>query len=534
MIARRRAVHRLANGIMTPERPVQDMLRRAFARLRGLSGDAPAPDPPAPRPRRVLITQRELKNFGGSEFFAIEVARALKQRGNEVAIYCPCPGRIADIITPSGVPVCKTPDAVPFVPDIIHGQHHLPTMAALARFPGVPAIYCWHGARPWVEQPPVDPRIRYYVVTSARMAPRLSVEKTVPEDRIVTIPNFVELDRFSRVRAPVERWTRAVLYGHGGFSRAELETLESACADHGLALDKVGYPYDNPRPRPEYFLPDYDLAFAIGRCALEALASGCAVLPIVPQLAGSLVTPDTLDDWTASNFSPRYFTSAEVLGSDWLGREIARASVAAIREVSEQVRARHAIAPAIDAFEALYDRARDSDPIAGSGPEFARYMAAMAVETDAIWGELECRKVEDGAADARARDLERRLGQAERRVRWLTGRLLPGAMSDAMPGGGEIRARIAASGQFDADWYRATYPQIGKVDPLEDYLSTGGFCGREPSPGFDSPAYLAAHPDLAGSGITPLEHFVARLALVRDTDASQGAAPGGHQADRGS
>ncbi len=69
-------------------------------------------------------------------------------------------------------------------------------MAAIAQFPSMPAIYCWHGARPWIEHPP----IRILVVTSERIGPRLVTETGMPEDRVVTIPNFVDLERFSRIR----------------------------------------------------------------------------------------------------------------------------------------------------------------------------------------------------------------------------------------------------------------------------------------------------------------------------------------------
>ncbi|MGC1497524.1 MAG: glycosyltransferase family 4 protein [Sulfitobacter sp.] len=402
-----------------------NLLRRIVRRAKRYFHVLNAPSvPPVVAPKKILITQRELKNFGGSEFFAIEVARALKNRGCEVAIYCPSPGKLANIVTPSGIPVCETPDAVPFVPDVIHGQHHLPTMAALAQFPGVPAIYCWHGARPWVENPPIHPRIRFHVVTSARMAPRLATETGTPEDRVVTIPNFVDLERFSRVRKTSDRPTRAVLYGQAGFNTAELAMLEDACAANDISLDKVGYAYGNPRPRPEYFLPDYDIAFSIGRCAIEAMACGCAVIPIVPQLAGSLITLDTFDDWAASNFSPRYYRSANIMDAEWLRREVALITAQGVQQVTQKVRNEHAIDPAIDAFEALYERAMQADAPKGSGAEFSNYLTMMAKDMDAIWGDLECRKVDDLAAQARIRELEQAHAEAEKRVRDLTYLLL--------------------------------------------------------------------------------------------------------------
>lgn len=380
--------------------------------------------PDSTSPKRILITQRALKKYGGSEFFAIETARALKDLGCDVALYCPAPGKLANIVTPSGIPVCETLEAVPFQPDIIHGQHHLPTMAALAYFPRAPAIYCWHGARPWVEQPPVHPRVRFHVVTSARMGPRVTAEFGVPAEQVRTIPNFVDLRRFSRVRTLQDAPKRAVLYGQYGFNTDELAQLEHACEHNGLELDKVGPAYGNPRPRPEYFLPDYDVAFAIGRCALEALACGCAVLPIVPQLAGSLVTQDTFDDWAASNFSPRYYTSANVTDSAWLAAELARITPEDVAAVTAKTRRAHTIDQAITAFLDLYDRAMKMPKTANKPAEFAAYLGRVAPQIDRMWGELERSKKENMRLETKVRELEQKNDAAQRRIQQLLDRLL--------------------------------------------------------------------------------------------------------------
>ncbi len=50
-------------------------------------------------------------------------------------------------------------------------------MAALARFPGVPAIYVCHGWLPWEETPPRHPRLRRYVTVSDFLCERLQDER---------------------------------------------------------------------------------------------------------------------------------------------------------------------------------------------------------------------------------------------------------------------------------------------------------------------------------------------------------------------
>jgi len=469
---------------------------------------------------KILLTQRALERFGGTELFTAELARSLASRGHEVAVYCPRPGRIANLITPSGVPVADRLDNVPWRPDVIHGQHHLPAMAALARFDGVPMVYCWHGARPWVEQVPLHDRVSAYVVTSDRLAPRLTAERGIRPDRIRVIPNFVDCTRFSFVRMVSSRPMRAVLYGQGGFYPEELTTLEDACDANGLSLAKVGYPYNNPRPRPEYFLPDYDIAFAVGRSALEAMAAGCAVIPIVPQLAGHRVTMGNVKDWAAANFSPRYFTSSDRFDRDWLASELKAWSAEDVASVTAHVRREFDLPRAIDAFLNLYSEAQAQPPSTDLGLD--HYLEGLAVDVDAMWHQSN----EDRAELERLRTENSRLNQEavanEHRIRaLLEQQLRTSGLSKSLgtdPSPARLREAIRQSGLFDADWYAQAYPDVGQtgMDPLDHYLRYGAFEGRDPAPGVDSKAYMAANPHLKGLGMSVLEHQVRQLSILID------------------
>ena len=69
---------------------------------------------------------------------------------------------------------------------------------------------------------------------------------------------------------------------------------------------------------------------------------------------------------------------------------------------------------------------------------------------------------------------------------------------------------IRASGLFDADYYRATYPDIQPPlqDPIRHYCERGWREGRNPSEEFDTQGYLAAYADIKDAGINPLWHYV--------------------------
>ena len=56
------------------------------------------------------------------------------------------------------------------------------------------------------------------------------------------------------------------------------------------------------------------------------------------------------------------------------------------------------------------------------------------------------------------------------------------------------------------------------ANPLVDYLQVGAWRVAEPAPGFATLAYVAAHPELARQGVTPLAHWARAAAERRRAD----------------
>ena len=73
----------------------------------------------------------------------------------------------------------------------------------------------------------------------------------------------------------------------------------------------------------------------------------------------------------------------------------------------------------------------------------------------------------------------------------------------------EIR-RIEASGLFDREWYLRTYPDVAQsgIDPIEHYLIAGAQEGRDPGPLFDTIYYLSENPPVQAAGYNPLLFFI--------------------------
>ena len=69
---------------------------------------------------------------------------------------------------------------------------------------------------------------------------------------------------------------------------------------------------------------------------------------------------------------------------------------------------------------------------------------------------------------------------------------------------------IAASGLFDAAWYRETHDRSDRTDTalLRAYLATDPAEGRCPNPYFDPAWYLRSHREVASTGLHPLTHYI--------------------------
>lgn len=350
---------------------------------------------------KLLITQRDLIALGGSELFTIEMAMAMRARGHEVRVYAPGGGEGMLRLQSIGIHVHQHMDDLPWVPDLIHGQHHLQTMTALTRFPETGAVSHMHGGIPWVEQPPRHGNIRRHIVTCAAMAQGMETYYGIPPSRVRIVPNYVDLDRFQRVRQPRSRPERALVFGNHRYPGDQLRMLADACSEAGIRLDSTGAHLGERTLCPESMLADYDLVFAIGRCALEALASGCAVIPVCPGFAGSLVTTDNLPRMIGANFSPRRYSPEAALTPDWLRSQIAACQPDETAAVTAIVRRECGMTAAMDQLESIHREAAAEHAAGPALPpaefigDLYGYLAWIGPETDKLWAEAwEVRKAQ--------------------------------------------------------------------------------------------------------------------------------------------
>ncbi len=279
---------------------------------------------------RVLITNLMLGSRTGTELYVRELAIALLEHGHTPVIYSTQLGALAEELRQRTIPVVDDLDSITITPDIIHGQHNLATMTALLRFPATPAIYLFHDNVSWEDIPPRFPRIMRYVPVDETCRDRLVYEYAIPEFRVRMVQNSVDLAKF-KPRAPLpERPQRALVFGN--YEGEHIAAVRGACERIGLALDVVGAHAGNLSEQPETLLGNYDIVFARGRCALEALAVGTAVIVCGQQGIGPLVTDKELDSLRRLNFGHRALQFP--LEPDAVLRELARYDAADATVVS--------------------------------------------------------------------------------------------------------------------------------------------------------------------------------------------------------
>ena len=251
----------------------------------------------------ILLTNFRLAERTVAESYVRDIAHALCAE-HAVAVYVSKKGSLAEELEAGGVRVIEDPADCPFSPDIIHGQFNLETMVALLSFPEIPAIYVSHGTQQWREEPPVHPRIRRYLGFSAEVRDRMESELGIEEDRIEVVPDFIDTDRFNEIRRLPEKPTRALVYERAP-AKAGVERIQQACGACGIEVDTLPDLIGKVATRAEVLLPQYDLVFASGRSALEAIAAGCAVVPFQGSLWGELITSSNYESWRDANFVPR-------------------------------------------------------------------------------------------------------------------------------------------------------------------------------------------------------------------------------------
>jgi hypothetical protein len=308
---------------------------------------------PHPARLRILLTNVGIANRTGTEIVVLDLASGLAKAGQFPMIWAPLVDpEVAAQVLAAGIPVVSRLEDLPAVPDIIHGHHHLETIQALRQFPTVPAIFVCNSGLAWYDAPPRHPRIRQFVAVDEFCRERLVGVDWMDPRRISVVWNAVDMDR-QRQRPPLpERPRRAVIFSNYAGPDTHVEAVQEACRRMGIVLVTVGSGVGNLSSAPEDVLPEYDLVFAKARCAIEAMASGCAVILCDTAGLGAMVTTANVKRLRPWNFGFRVLQRP--LDPDLITQEIQRYDAVDAGQVSSYMRAHARLEDAVDRYLAIY------------------------------------------------------------------------------------------------------------------------------------------------------------------------------------
>jgi len=323
-------------------------------------------------------------------------------------------GQVAAALRAEKIPVIDALDEFSAAPDVVHGHYRYETARVLLRFPNVPALYMRHDSLHPREDPPQFERIRAWAAVDEMCRKRLAETAGVTTDRVHLLLNFVDLVRFQPRPALPKRPRRALVFSNYRLGSVASKALRSACGSAGIKLDLVGASHGNLSDKPEKLLPAYDLVFAKGRAALEAMAVGTAVVPITMYSMGPLVTSQNFDRLRALNFG--LHSASESIDAQRVALVIKRYDAEDAGHCSQRVRREASRDGAIDALLELYRTIVADHARAGPGDTNAELREAARLS--------EPLSSDQDLADVRAYEqaLKRRRQSAraqQRRRRWL-------------------------------------------------------------------------------------------------------------------
>ncbi len=250
----------------------------------------------------ILITNIWLLNFGGTEVYVRDLAKALLSLGHQIEIYSPHLGIVSRELTESGIHVTDSVDQLLLIPEIIHGHHTKPTLDVINKFPSVPVIYFLHDRLHPEDTPPVHQNIIQYVAVDYNCLDRLIHDAQIPPDQCTVIYNWVDTSRFKLRNHIADKPVKALVFSNYANKRNHYNTIKAACDETGITVRGIGNEFGNGIRFPEHILIEYDIVFAKAKAAMEALATGAAVILCDFRGLGEMVVPEKFDYYRQFNF----------------------------------------------------------------------------------------------------------------------------------------------------------------------------------------------------------------------------------------
>lgn len=148
---------------------------------------------------KILIGCLHFSNFGGSEIYVFEIARALQDIGIEIVIAAQNIGvNMAHKAALHGIN-CVSLSNIPGIDfDLIFSNHHEPTKFLLKKYPSTPFICGIHSEIIKEEEPVIHPNIKQYIAIRPQIKAFLVNNFNISENKIELIYNPFDTSRFNK------------------------------------------------------------------------------------------------------------------------------------------------------------------------------------------------------------------------------------------------------------------------------------------------------------------------------------------------
>lgn len=301
----------------------------------------------------ILITNFFISLPSGTETYVSELAIELHNRGHHVEIFTLSMGDLARSLIEKGIHVCTDLKKIKKKPDCIHAHHNIVTLKAAHFFKKTPIVYFIHDRTHSLDYPFKHANILQYVAVDYNCKERYH-ENGFNDDDIEIIYNWANISRFKQ-RTAISAIPRKALAFSNYMSQTNIfPTIKEACLSQGIEIDLIGSGNGNATTTPENILEQYDIVFGKAKAAMEAMATGAAVIVCDFRGLAEFVTPENMLHYRKYNFGMKLMTNK--IQTDSIVREIKKYDAEKILKVSDFIRKEADFLSIVSQLENTYSR----------------------------------------------------------------------------------------------------------------------------------------------------------------------------------
>ena len=282
-----------------------------------------------------------------------ELAIELHNRGHHVEIFTLSMGDLAKSLIEYGIHVSINLKELKKKPDCIHAHHNIVTLKAAHFFKKTPIVYFIHDRTHFLDYPFRHANILQYVAVDYNCKERYQ-ENGFKNDDIEIIYNWANLSRFIQ-RKTISAIPRKALAFSNYMSQTNIfPSIKEACLSQGIEIDLIGSGNGNATTTPENILGQYDIIFGKAKAAIEAMATGAAVIICDFRGLAEIVTPENMLHYRKYNFGMKLMTNK--IQTDLIVREIKKYDAENILKVSNFIRKEADFLSIVSQLENTYSR----------------------------------------------------------------------------------------------------------------------------------------------------------------------------------